>query len=214
MMQIRKMVMAQIASSGLPSEYQRVEYIAGTGTQYINSGIECTSDLCVEYGFYYETTTNSAICGGIDTSYGGSKYFRHHCTPLGPSSGGYWLQYSSSNVASIPLSAAMNVKHDIAVDPVNGVAMFNGNQITFDALPSGLTTGKPYGILARISDTGAIQAKASRFYYFKFKRNGTLIGDFIPCYRKSDGVIGMYDLVTKTFFTNAGTGTFSKGNDI
>ena len=30
----------------------------------------------------------------------------------------------------------------------------------------------------------------------------------------SDSVIGMYDLVSKTFLTNAGTGTFTKGNNV
>lgn len=28
------------------------------------------------------------------------------------------------------------------------------------------------------------------------------------------GVIGMYDIVNDTFYTNAGTGTFGKGQDI
>lgn len=36
----------------------------------------------------------------------------------------------------------------------------------------------------------------------------------IPCYRKSDNEIGMYDTVSGTFYTNQGTGTFLKGNDV
>lgn len=46
------------------------------------------------------------------------------------------------------------------------------------------------------------------------KNTNQYIRNFIPCYRKSDNVIGMYDLITKTFYENAGTGTFIKGNDI
>lgn len=37
--------------------------------------------------------------------------------------------------------------------------------------------------------------------------------ELAPCYRKSDTVIGMYDLKTKQFFTNAGTSHFEKGPD-
>ena len=37
---------------------------------------------------------------------------------------------------------------------------------------------------------------------------------FIPCYRKSDSEPGMYDLVSKMFFTNAGTGEFLVGPDV
>jgi hypothetical protein len=51
-------------------------------------------------------------------------------------------------------------------------------------------------------------------YAHKIWENGTRVQDFVPCYRKADGVIGMYDLVTDTFFTNAGTGTFTKGADV
>lgn len=41
-----------------------------------------------------------------------------------------------------------------------------------------------------------------------------LVRDFIPCYRKSDGVIGLYDLVNDVFYTNLGTGQFTKGKNI
>ena len=41
-----------------------------------------------------------------------------------------------------------------------------------------------------------------------------LIREYIPCYRKSDGKIGMYDMASGQFFTNAGTGEFLKGEDV
>ena len=40
-----------------------------------------------------------------------------------------------------------------------------------------------------------------------------LVRNFIPCYRKSDNVIGLYDTYTQTFYVNNGTGTFIKGNN-
>ena len=55
----------------------------------------------------------------------------------------------------------------------------------------------------------------SKIYYFKiYDNNNNLICDLVPCYRKSDGVIGMYDLVSDVFRTNLGTGTFTKGPDV
>ena len=47
-----------------------------------------------------------------------------------------------------------------------------------------------------------------RLYSFTAKANGTFIMKMIPCVRKSDNKPGMYDTVSKTFFTNAGTGEF------
>lgn len=53
-----------------------------------------------------------------------------------------------------------------------------------------------------------------KLYKAKCIIDNTLVRDFIPCYRKSDNEIGLYDLVNNTFYTNSGTGTFLKGNDI
>ena len=55
---------------------------------------------------------------------------------------------------------------------------------------------------------------AGRVYGFKVYDNGTLIADYIPCYRKSSGVIGFYDMVSGTFLTNSGSGALTKGFDV
>ena len=50
-------------------------------------------------------------------------------------------------------------------------------------------------------------------YKFKIWDNNVLVRNFIPCYRKSDNVPGMYDVVTNTFYTNQGRGTFGIGKE-
>ena len=58
-------------------------------------------------------------------------------------------------------------------------------------------------------------AGTRRVYYFKYyDKNDALICDLYPCYRKSDGVIGMYDKVRNLFLTNAGSGSFTKGANV
>lgn len=194
----------------LPAEYQRVEYIEGTGTQYIDSGIECTSDLAVEFEFSVSTTVNMALAGGINTT---SPLFRHHASPYADYM--YSLAIATDGIPSVA-SPNIDTVYNIYVDPVAGTYKFTGDNYnesgTFTPLTA-RTTGRNYGIMARISQTGAIQSRPNRIYYFKFYRDGQLIGDFIPCYRKSDNAAGMYDFVTKTFFANAGTGTIGVGPD-
>jgi hypothetical protein len=51
-------------------------------------------------------------------------------------------------------------------------------------------------------------------YEFKLYNNGELVENFVPCYRVSDGVIGLYDIILGNFYTNQGTGTIAKGRDI
>ena len=50
--------------------------------------------------------------------------------------------------------------------------------------------------------------------FCKIYDNDNLVRDFVPCYRKADDEIGMYDMANGVFYTNAGTGTFLKGPDV
>ena len=51
-------------------------------------------------------------------------------------------------------------------------------------------------------------------YYASFKDNGVIVREFIPCYRISDRVAGMYDIVNDVFYTNDGIGEFLYGPDV
>ena len=90
-----------------------------------------------------------------------------------------------------------------------------------------LTVGNPYDVVTVYGDSRtnntykigywsntAKYVSEYRLFYFLHRRNGVDLLELIPCYRKSDNVIGMYDLVSGTFFTNAGTGTFTKGGNV
>lgn len=44
--------------------------------------------------------------------------------------------------------------------------------------------------------------------------DGNTISNLVPCYRKADGAVGMFDLIGKAFYSNAGTGSFTKGADV
>lgn len=37
---------------------------------------------------------------------------------------------------------------------------------------------------------------------------GEVVRNYIPCYRESDSVVGLYDTVGKKFYTNSGSGEF------
>jgi len=69
-----------------------------------------------------------------------------------------------------------------------------------------------YNGKVRFSGSGGHVRKLGLFSYYD--KNDTLICDLIPCCRKSDGVIGMYDLARGLFLTNVGTGYFEAGPEI
>lgn len=82
---------------------------------------------------------------------------------------------------------------------------------TFSMTSNLYLLGQNYNGNPRFNITNGVSRKVGKFSYYN--KNDELVCDLIPCYRKSDGEIGMYDLVTKNFLTNAGTGSFSKGNN-
>lgn len=53
---------------------------------------------------------------------------------------------------------------------------------------------------------------ALQFYSFRVFNGNTVLFDGVPCYRKSDSKIGMYDLISNHFVESAGTWT--KGADV
>ncbi len=52
-----------------------------------------------------------------------------------------------------------------------------------------------------------------KLYTFKLYDGDNLVRDLIPCYRKSDSVIGVYDKISKAFYTST-HGIFTKGQNI
>ena len=69
--------------------------------------------------------------------------------------------------------------------------------------------------LFAMNNIGTVAAYASiKLYMFQIINNNEIVRNLVPCYRKLDGVIGMYDLVNDKFYTNLGTGTFLKGKDV
>lgn len=59
------------------------------------------------------------------------------------------------------------------------------------------------------SDSPSSWQRNIRVYYAKIYENDILVRNLVPALRKSDKEIGMYDLVSKTFFENSGLGTFT-----
>ena len=211
----RRALMARVESGGrLPAEYQEVEYLESTGTEYIKTGIECTSDLAVDFAFATKTIENKAFCGGINLI-NAPVYFRHHCSPdVATYTPFYWCQNDSLNNAAVEYGIMSGKKYEVSINPQTGTAKINATNRSFSPVRSGLTTGKDYGIFARIASDNSIQSRPVIIYYFKFYRNNVLIGNFVPCYRKADSKPGMYDLVTRNFYVNQGTGEFLYGANV
>ena len=193
---------------------QLINYLESDGSQYIDSGVECASDLKVEFKGACLTTVNSACCGGIDLT-NNPIYFRHHWSPHLSSGGAvpilnYWCQNNDASMASIRPNYTIGDVVEVMVDPVNGRTTVNGTEYTFDPLPDGLTTGKSYGIFSRIANTGATQSRPCSFSYFKIHKKSNLVRCFVPVL-DTEGTPCMYDTVKEKYYNDENGVGFTYG---
>lgn len=63
------------------------------------------------------------------------------------------------------------------------------------------------------ASSGTVSSKREyKLYSARISDGHEVIREYIPCYRKSDGVVGLYEKFTKTFLTNAASsGSFTYG---
>ena len=192
---------------GLPSEYQQVEYIESTGTQYIqtNYAPKISSRLCVEWELVSALKgTNSTIMGVHDSATKMWQIRQGGLVVCGNISSS-WTNIGSVNGGLVVM--------DFGTVDINGTnrTFKTGTYQTPDngIILCGLLTN---GFL---NQNALIAMRIKKFKAYDVAGDEeSIVRDFVPCYRIADGEIGMYDLVNGVFYTNAGSGTFIKGEDV
>lgn len=199
-----------IKTNKLPNAYQEVEYISSNGGQYIDTGFIPDNNTAVEVKFKASTNTdNGWVFGAREAA--DTKCF---AVILHKGSYSYPQDIRSDYGTSTPLNynSGINLTNNIVtvlkdknVVYVNGVQRLTHTVQTF-------TCPVSMYLFKINSANGGNHNSYTTMYYAKIWDSGTLIRYYIPCYRKSDNAIGMYDLVNNTFAE--GVGTFTKGNDV
>ena len=204
--------------SQLPSGYKQLDYLQSTGTQWIDSGLTVTENTWIDTELSYSASYEYNMMIGS-----------WNCLNLSIRENNYGC-ISVGGVSLQPyLTFKLNKKYRIILGPDYGISI---NSEYYSVGNSTNTTGTTnHLLLFGCNDInngnnpynwgGANGYSQGKIYSCKFytgKTNdsdaSTLTRNFIPAKRISDNVLGMYDLVSNTFFTNSGTGTFTAGPEI
>ena len=200
----------------MPSGYQQVEYIQSSGTQYIDTGLKGKNAISIDTDYSITSaTTWASLLGCANSTAGNSVACVFGITKSGSINGGwYWRnttneQFDSNNVAQLDLKTNLKASATSFVfKNTNGTKTYS-----FSEVNSFETTPNMYIFASNKNGTINDYSKI-KLYYMKIFDGTTLKREYLPCYRISDNVIGLYDMVENKFYTNAGTGTFTKGEDI
>jgi len=184
--------------------FQPVEYIESTGTQRIDTGIKTTNGVIID--FQYTSATNDSSCFGAMTNNTTNRYDIIYYDGL---------YFSCGNGADVSSEITGDATRRILLEQgvTNQDLKIDGTTIaTYPAFTNGCTYNTH--LFARKQGSSSYKYASVKIYSCKLYVDGTLQRDFVPCYRISDSVIGMYDTVNGVFYTNAGSGTFTKGADV
>lgn len=189
-----KYLIAKKHGGKLPKEYQQVEYLESTGTQYIDTRVIPKINTKARVKF-------------APTMFTGHGYFgaRHDpdrfCCTTFESATYFGVGMSVSTWVENRTFITLGTIYDCIFG--NGFANINGTNYNETVYSS-------FGEAGTFKLASYREEKSSAKYYLcQMWENDNLIFYGIPCYRKSDNKPGMYDTVNKVFHTNQGTGEFS-----
>ena len=186
----------------LPNTYQEVEWIGcDSAWPYIDTGVLPKDSTLSQIKFMNLATTGYVI---------------------------YWMYNWDDNTSYRLFNYQNRIYFDLANRRTYGSTLSSNNLYEFEIwnnyvknvwASSNLITWTTVGsytwntnIMLNWNNSGNISR--NRWYYVKIWEWATQVRDFVPCYRIADSVIWMYDLVNWVFYTNAGSGTFTKWSDV
>ena len=199
----------------IPSEYQQVEYIGFDGSSRIvasSTNLDTHNMKMDVVAMVHQGSSEEVIAGlcsgsSVDAELGtdgtaNSIFLYHHgyarATGLSNlyTSKAHIVAYSNTNASVMTL--IVTVGEQEVTKTLSDVRTETGRRFV---LGSGGYSSQRYGYKGRIYSADCYNGE-------------TKVHELIPCYRKSDNVIGMYDVLTSTFLTNSGSGTLTKGGDV
>lgn len=187
---------------GLPDEYTKLNFIQSSGTQCIDTGFKPNQNTRVVMEAMQLNTSPAYLfgCRGDNSEDYNNRFGVLYNGSL------FRSDYGANNGKTFPDTITVNNLYTIDqnknVCKINGTTVTN-TEATFASIYTMLLFGCKEGDVNTLFSTMILTS-------CKIYDNDILIRDYIPCKNPSNEV-GLYDLVTKEFYGNAGTGAFIGG---
>ena len=198
----------------LPEEYQRVEYIESSGTQFIELpiGFYPTDKVRIKGSVNISNKPDNYMVAPKNWNNSNNRFGMCGWTEIKTSyyprslSAAFGSLETSRTQFSAPYENDGNIHSYLYKDRTFVLVDMGMTCVVSDVTFGSETTNLKLFYGYNSNTAGKI------CYYIHEKADGRKLALY-ACYRKSDGVIGMYDVENDVFYTNDGTGTFAKGQD-
>ena len=200
----------------LPAEYQEVEYIQSSWTQWIDTWVLPTVDTKSQIKVQFLAYTWDCVYG-FQTSDGRDyRFFNAYAYSS-------WQTFDNGRcVLDFPMSTNWRIKTSAWtlftwIDYELEISNRYVKNLSTNTDIVSWTAQSQWAVTVTNSITLNWQwtrHSQNKWYYVKIWEGVTQVRDLVPCYRKSDSVIWMYDLVNDVFYTNSWTWTFTKWSNV
>ena len=188
----------------LPSGYTRLEYIEGTGTQYVDTGyFPCELTRVVTAITPTSGNTTNGVFGGRTDN--NVSTFSTWCVD------GVFRTDFDTNSQHVTTDVRVEAGVRVEVDKDRGTTRLGSK--TFTQTGTAFRAANSMHVFAVNPDSKARYFRG-RIETFSIYESGLLEHELVPARRASDGAVGMYDTVGGTFLGNLGSGAFKAGPEV
>ena len=180
------------------TNYYRLQYIESNGTQHIIPNVTISADFVDQTTCVITSTASGRYQGAWNA---GQRWGSYNGKIAGYA---YPTDVDVGDYNFIEFHAKSDNTYSLSVD---GIEKISGRSRSTQV-------GQAYFLFATAQNSTTVAAYTQlsmQMYSCKLWDNGTLIRDFVPAQRKSDGEIGLYDVLNDTFYEHKGTNPFTSG---
>lgn len=206
--------------------YEEVEYIEGTGTQWLSLDKEVDYNTTQSYCKFQLTELPSSgmkmiylikVINNADRlkNYAAFNFYENENLMImteGMTTSGYsyeWIpnyHYTTNDIIEIYHNYKDLYVNNNSSNLIKYLEGFDNG-----CNPTGIM-GDNIGLFASERNISSYSPIKMKLFSFKYGNSMNWVSDLVPCVRKSDQVAGLYDKIKKKFYTNSGTGEFLVGS--
>ena len=201
------------------ADYVELEYIQGSGTQKINTGLKPTQNTRIvmdtEVTDVGTDPVSSYFFGSIGSNSGGYGFEAYIYSDGTAAQNQLFFTKYSGTYASNPSSLAPGDRITIDLNKnIHSVTKSDGTQVFLHGYSASNFTSRInlylFSLERWLNPSQPFQGN-NKLFSCRVYENGSLLRDFIPSRRRTDGAIGLYDKIDGQFYANAGAGVFLPG---
>lgn len=201
-------------TSRIPSEYQEVEFVRKVlaVNSHIDLGFAFDTEATIYISYKKDTADRSLYLFGAAENSGKLRCMITDAAQIsfyGSTGTGYITQVIATS------AERRDIKYTLKQGNLQGEDIRSGDKSPVVTNQGIYTMTNNLALFAQnYNGTVRYNGYAELYSFAYYDKNDSLICELVPCYRKSDGEIGMYDTVRKIFLYNVGSGAFEKGADV